>query len=99
MRSDSGDSACCLLQVQHLQAVARQPEVWQVAEGDLMYCLLLVLFLQPMASGEIGEAPRTARDAGQIPGRILSLDLAQSVGSEIEMQTGTEPEPSFDEQG
>lgn len=96
MRSeDSGDSAaCCLLQVQHLQAVASPQEVWQAAEAGLRCCLYLVLHLQPMASDEIGEAPRTAKDAGQILGRMLSIDLHQEVGCEIETGTGTVRKPS-----
>lgn len=78
MRSeDLGDSACCLRRVQHLQVVALQQEVWQAVAAGLMYCLLLVLHLQPMASDEIGDAPRNAKDAEQIPGRLLSNDLHQ----------------------
>lgn len=93
---DLGDSACCLRQVQHLRAVALQQEVWHAAEAGLMYCLLLlVLHLQPMASDETGDALRTAKNAGQILGHMLSLDLHQEVGSEIEIEIGTEPEPSF----
>jgi hypothetical protein len=48
-----------------------------------------------MASDEIGDAPRTAKDAGQILGRMFSNDLHQEVECEIEIETGTEPKPSF----